>query len=91
MTDPSKLRPIVPKGTHLAYSKGPSGTHRALLFTNDTNELVGPAELIEDEDEDDYGDEPVAFSNEGAAITLGVLVAAALTVAGVIAAPHIKN
>jgi len=89
MTDPSKLRPIVPDGTHLAYSKGRSGTHRALLFTNDTNELVGPAELIEDED--DHGDEPVTSSDEDDATKLGELVAAALIIAGVIAAPHIKN
>lgn len=89
MTDPSKLRPIVPDGTHLADSKGPSGTHRALLFTNDTNELVGPAELIEDEG--DYGNEPVGSSDEDDAPTLGALVAAALIVVGVIAAPRIKN
>jgi hypothetical protein len=91
VTDPSKLRPIVPDGTHLAYSKGPSGTHRALLFTNDTNELVGPAELIEVEDEDGYGVEPVPSTDEDDSSTLGTLVAMALIVAGAVAAPHIKN
>lgn len=35
------------EGTHLVYSKDTKGAIRALEFSDDSNRLVGPAELIE--------------------------------------------
>jgi hypothetical protein len=44
----------VPDGQHLGVSRGTDGAYRAHLFHDDTNELVGHAELFEvDEDEAD--------------------------------------
>lgn len=39
----------VPDGTHLGFSRDTDGAYRAHLFDDDTNELVGHAELFEPE------------------------------------------
>lgn len=45
-----KYRAVVPDGTHLAWSRDTAGAKRALLFDDETNKLVGPPELVLDED-----------------------------------------
>ena len=94
------LRPVVPEGTHLGYSKDNSGRYRALLFEDGTNKMVGPPELVEVEDDDndepEYTYEPVPItpsSDSDEEPTLGEIVALAVVVAGIAgvikAAPHV--
>ncbi|BAU32065.1 hypothetical protein [Microcella alkaliphila] len=59
--DGANLRPVVPEGTRLAWSKGNPERRRALLFDTESGDLLGPPELVEvDEPEYDY-----SSSNEG--------------------------
>ena len=52
--DDENLRPVVPDGTHLVWSKSTEGRKRALLFDDETGALIGPAEL--EYVEDDHSD-----------------------------------
>lgn len=82
-----EYRPVVPEGTHLAVSKDNEGALRALLFSNDTNSLVGPPELVRAEREPDNEDDDKLNADQ--------LIALALVVAGLVgatvAAPHVKS
>lgn len=42
----------VPDGQHLGFSRDTDGAYRAHLFDDETNDLVGHAELFEPEDDD---------------------------------------
>lgn len=44
---PKRFEVEVPDGQHLGYSRGTDGARRAHLFRDDTNQLVGHAELFE--------------------------------------------
>ena len=95
-TPEDQLKPYVPAGTHLGYSKGGNGTYRAMLFEDGTNRLLGPAELIE---RDDY----YASCDTGLAPEIDVApapwlseeeakqLAEVLLAVGVWAAPHVKR
>ncbi|MBC7597252.1 MAG: hypothetical protein H7288_25585 [Kineosporiaceae bacterium] len=93
------LRPVVPDGTYLAWSRTNSGRKRALLFDSETNKLVGPAELEEvDEDDEFYRSdderrktaEEEQLDAEAAALLL-VVVAAAAIAAVVLVAVGVKK
>ncbi|AUZ33651.1 hypothetical protein C3B78_03650 [Arthrobacter sp. PGP41] len=59
----------VPDGQHLGFSRDTDGAYRAHLFDNETNDLVGHAELFEP-DEDDAGSPNIQYvyvSDPGAA------------------------
>jgi hypothetical protein len=91
----------VPDGTHLGFSRDTDGAYRAHLFDDETNELVGHAELFEPEADDHASADPgyVYVNNDsssredeaewseilGALALLGVIVGAQK------AAPHVKQ
>lgn len=91
----------VPEGTHLGFSRDTDGAHRAHLFDDETNELVGHAELFKSA-EDQPVAEPVYMNVDndrsssqedetqvedvlGALAVLGIILAAQR------AAPHLKR
>lgn len=96
----------VPEGTHLGFSRDTDGAYRAHLFDDETNELVGHAELFEPED--DYGagyapdPEPVYIyvsddreaqreEDNEVADALAALAILGVIVAAQKAAPHVKK
>jgi hypothetical protein len=85
----ANLRPVVPEGTYLAWSRTNSGRKRALLFDSETKKLVGPAELEEADEQDEFyrsdGDvqktaEEEQLDAEAAALLIVAVVAAAIAV-----------
>jgi len=73
----------VPDGQHLGFSRDNDGARRAHLFDNETNHLVGHAELFDpDEEADEEADLEALAGALGAMVALAVIVAAA---------PHIKG
>ncbi|MBB2923199.1 hypothetical protein [Cellulomonas cellasea] len=95
----------VPDGQHLGFSRDTDGAYRAHLFDDDTNRLVGHAELVEpDEDEPEWSgtyphgassEEPEAreLTPEEIAQALEGLAMVALVVASLAteAAPHVRR
>lgn len=96
----------VPDGQHLGFSRDTDGAYRAHLFDNETNDLVGHAELFEtDEDsarepyvEYVYVSEPASgerreLTDDELAELLGALVGLGIIVAAFAAeaAPHVKK
>jgi hypothetical protein len=93
----------VPDGQHLGFSRDTDGAYRAHLFDNETNDLVGHAELFEP-DEDIPNIQYVYVSDSGAtegrelteeelAEALEALVGLAILVAtlAAAAAPHVRR
>lgn len=96
----------VPEGSHLGFSRDTDGAYRAHLFDDETNELVGHAELFEPDANSDAGStmapDPVFIyvdnerSDSRADDTEVQDVLAALALLGIIvaaqkAAPHLKR
>jgi hypothetical protein len=94
----------IPDGMHLGFSHDSAGARRAHLFDDETNELVGHAELFEPADDERVGSvpyaEPVyiyvndARSNEQddeLAEALRALVRLGIIVAAEKAAPHVQR
>lgn len=79
----------VPDGTHLGFSRDTEGAYRAHLFDDETNELVGHAELFEpdlsDDDPSSGEDAEVLAQFLAALALLGVIVGAQK------AAPYVKQ
>lgn len=93
----------IPDGQHLGFSRDSDGAYRAHLFDDETNQLVGHAELFEPGD-DDWGasnvDNAYGWESESEdrnedldelAEALGNLVALGIITAAALAAPHIKR
>ncbi|QYF89575.1 hypothetical protein [Arthrobacter sp. PAMC25284] len=96
----------VPDGQHLGFSRDTDGAYRAHLFDNETNDLVGHAELFEP-DEDDAGSPNIQYvyvsdpgaaegrelTDEELAEALEALVRLGIIVAtlAAAAAPHVKR
>lgn len=88
--DDDKLRPVVPDGTYLAWSRTNSDRKRALLFDNETHQLIGPAELEYVDDDYSHGGgtdyepsppmtpEEIQAEQEAAALLVIAVVAAAV-------------
>lgn len=96
----------VPEGTHLGFSRDTDGAYRAHLFDDETNELVGHAELFEPAEGEYVGSvmdaQPVytnvandrSTSQEDEAElqeVLGALAVLGIIVAAQRAAPHLKR
>ena len=96
----------VPDGQHLGFSRDTDGAYRAHLFSDESNDLVGHAELFEpDEDKADssdggyvYGPDPSAterpeLTAEEVAAALEALLGLAVVVTSLAieAAPHVKR
>jgi hypothetical protein len=96
----------VPEGTHLGFSRGTDGAYRAHLFDDETNALVGHAELFEPAEGEYVGSvmdaQPVyinvdndrSSSQEDKAQlqdVLGALAVLGIIVAAQRAAPHLKR
>ena len=98
MAEEWQLRSVrVPKGTHLANSKGTPGAQRDLLYTNGTNALVGPAESVPvDKEEGSSPDYEYAQSDEdgpglGAAIAGLALIGLTIGTIAMVGASRDKN
>lgn len=93
----------VPDGQHLGFSRDTNGAYRAHLFDDETNDLVGHAELFEpDEDDADSPNIEYVYVSDSATTEGGQLTdeerdeaIAALISLGIIvaaaAAPHVKK
>lgn len=94
----------IPDGTHLGFSRDSADARRAHLFDDETNELVGHAELFEPANDEHVGPVPYAEpvyiyvngdrSNEQddeLAEALRALVRLGIIVAAEKAAPHLKR
>lgn len=90
----------IPDGRHLGFSRDTGGAYRAHLFDDETNELVGHAELFEPE-EDEWGESSLElayewtdqsverdYSLDDLAEALANLVALGILIA---AAPHVRG
>jgi hypothetical protein len=95
---------IKPKeGAYIADSKGSPGVLRALWFSDKDNSLMGPAELIkvEEDDDDEYNfdhnpitpsSEPTNGTTRGDVLGFGIFIAGLMGLAVAIrAAPHISK
>ena len=87
----------VPDGQHLGLSRETDGAYRGHLFDNETNELVGHAELHEVDEIDAHSSPVIAYdTNEDAPDSedpglLGALALLGVTVAAVMTAEYIKS
>ena len=91
----------VPEGTHLGFSRDTDGAYRAHLFDNETNELVGHAELFEPERDDHFASDQINVfvyndpSSREEAVEwseiLGNLAILGLILGAQKAAPHVQD